>query len=197
MIAVIDVCGNNFASLMNALAYLGYPAQLTHDKKVISTASHVILPGVGAAQPAMAALLHYDLPTTLRALSQPLLGICLGMQLLFEHSEEGNVAGLGLLEGAITHLKAQTTLVVPHMGWNQLQWLQESPLRAGIKDDDFVYFVHSYAACSTQYRVAGCNYGQDFSAIVQHNTIFGMQFHPEKSARPGLTLLHNFLQLEF
>lgn len=196
MIAVIDICGNNFASLMVALQRLGYPAILTHDRHIITNASHVILPGVGAAKPAMAALTATRLVDTLRKASQPLLGICLGMQLLFDESAEGDVAGLGLLTGRVTKLSAQPALPVPHMGWNQLQWQQDSPLRQGINANDFVYFVHSYAATTPDYQVASCDYGQRFSAIVQHRNIYGMQFHPEKSARPGLALLHNFLQLE-
>lgn len=196
MIAVIDVSGNNLASLSHALERLGYAWQFTHDKHVIRTASHVILPGVGAAKTAMQALHDHGLIDCLKQLNQPLLGICLGMQLLFEFSEEGQVDCLSLIPGKVRKLTPQPSYPVPHMGWNQLQWRQSSSLQQGIKPEDFVYFVHSYAVIDSHYSLATCNYHHPFSAIVQHKQVYGMQFHPEKSADVGLTLLNNFLRLE-
>lgn len=196
MIAVIDVTGNNLASLGNALIRLGYDYRLTHDKAVIADASHVILPGVGAANAGMQALQDHDLPDTLLNLQKPLLGICLGMQLLFDFSEEGGVTGLGVLPGTVRRLPAQAHYPVPHMGWNTLDWCQESPLARGVQSGDYVYFVHSYAVVDTPCTVAYCDYSQRFAAIVQQGLVCGMQFHPEKSAQTGLTLLQNFLQLE-
>ncbi|KTC97944.1 imidazole glycerol phosphate synthase subunit HisH [Legionella erythra] len=196
MIAVIDVTGNNLTSLGNALSRLGYNYQLTHDPAVIAGASHVILPGVGAAGAGMQALNARGLIEPLQKLKQPLLGICLGMQLLFEHSDEGSVDGLGLLPGTIRRLPTKKDYPVPHMGWNTLDWCRDSPLAAGLTPGDYVYFVHSYALLDNEYAAAYCHYSERFTAIVQKGSVYGMQFHPEKSAQAGLTLLNNFLQLE-
>ena len=196
MIAIIDVTGNNLTSLANAIARLGHAAVLTHSPEDIKQASHVILPGVGSAGPAMQALhLHHLIPIV-NQLTQPLLGICLGMQLLFERSEEDNVVCLGLIPGDIQQLPYMDGYPVPHMGWNQLQWTNDSPLQQGVDPNDSVYFVHSYAAPLNEYTVARCQYSHEFAAVVQRNNIYGMQFHPEKSADTGLTLLNNFLMLE-
>lgn len=196
MIAVIDVTGNNLTSLINAIKQLGYEFILTHDKEQIQRASHVILPGVGAAATAMAALKHYQLVEVLSTLSQPLLGICLGMQLLLEHSEEGDVNCLNLIPGKVKRLIPSINQPVPHMGWNRLHWRKNSPLTQGLSDEDYVYFVHSYALLADENAVASCQYSQPFTAIVQYRNVYGMQFHPEKSATTGLKLLNNFLQLE-
>ena len=196
MIAVIDITGNNLSSLTNAIKRLGYDYQLTHQADELILASHVILPGVGAAASAMRAIRDYQLIEVLQQLTQPLLGICLGMQLLFAHSEEGDVPCLFLLPGAIKRLSPTREHPIPHMGWNKLHWMKASPLAKGLTTDDYVYFVHSYALLNDEYALARCQYGQDFTAIVQHKNIYGMQFHPEKSADTGLKLLNNFLQLE-
>ncbi len=193
MIAIIDVGGNNLASLGNAIARLGYEFTFTHSKQQLLNASQVIFPGVGAAASGMKALHAYNLIDTVRQLKQPLLGICLGMQLLFEHSEEGNVEGLGLLEGSVKQLKFQPGFPVPHMGWNRLQWKTASFLQPEFSDD-YVYFVHSYAAPINNNTLAACNYTEEFTAVVQKDNIVGMQFHPEKSAAVGLQLLNNFLK---
>ncbi|WP_392536957.1 imidazole glycerol phosphate synthase subunit HisH [Legionella sp. 227] len=192
MIAVIDVSGTNLTSLGNALKRLGFNYQLTHDPKEIRSASHVILPGVGTAAFGMRALRQYDLIDVVTSLEQPLLGICLGMQLLFEHSEENDMRCLGMLSGKVRRLQHQDGYPVPHMGWNQLQWCTESFLNQGLKEQDYVYFVHSYALGESEYALAYCDYGQPFTAIIQKNNIWGMQFHPEKSAEAGMTLLNNF-----
>ena len=196
MIAVIDVCGNNLTSLVNALKRLELNYQLTHDSKQIQQASHVILPGVGTATYGMNALRDYNLVDVITRLNQPLLGICLGMQLLLDFSEEGMVDCLGLIPGRAELLSKTHDYPVPHMGWNQLQWSTESPLQKGLKPSDYVYFVHSYALKDNDHAVARCDYNEQFTAIVNKNNVYGMQFHPEKSAGIGLTLLKNFLSLE-
>ncbi|KTD32081.1 imidazole glycerol phosphate synthase subunit HisH [Legionella moravica] len=196
MIAVIDVCGNNLTSLVNALKRLGVNYQLTHDSKEIQQASHVILPGVGTATYGMNALRDSNLVEVITHLKQPLLGICLGMQLLVECSEEGMIDCLGLIPGQAELLTRTNDCPVPHMGWNQLQWCTDSPLQQGLNQSDYVYFVHSYALKDHNHAVARCNYSEPFTAIVNKNNVYGMQFHPEKSAGVGLTLLKNFLSLE-
>ncbi|MBA2651754.1 MAG: imidazole glycerol phosphate synthase subunit HisH [Tatlockia sp.] len=196
MIAVIDVTGNNLKSLTNAIERLGYDCHLTHDKDEINQASHVILPGVGTAKAAMIALKDHQLIDTLSQLTKPLLGICLGMQLLFEHSEEGDVDCLNLIPGRVKRLPKIADHPVPHMGWSRLNWTKPSPLSEGLTAEDYVYFVHSYALFQSDFSLASCNYAIDFTAIFQHQNRFGMQFHPEKSADTGLKLLDNFLKLE-
>jgi len=196
MIAVIDVCGNNLKSLTNALQTLGHDYCLTHDKQTLRKAHHVFLPGVGHAKTAMQALLDHDLVDTITRLTQPVLGICLGMQLLYEFSEEGETAGLGLIPGKVKRLDAVNGYPVPHMGWNQLHWQKTTSLNHGLQEKPYGYFVHSYAVAVDEYTLASTDYSQDISAIVQRDNFFGMQFHPEKSAQTGLILLTNFLQLE-
>jgi imidazole glycerol-phosphate synthase subunit HisH len=199
MIAVIDVCGNNLSSLANALTRLGYDYQLTHNALDIERASHVIIPGVGSAKMGMRALIENNLVDVIKRVEQPLLGICLGMQLLLDYSEEGDVRCLGLIPGEAKRLPIIENCPIPHMGWNKLLWSKESELKKGLTNNDYVYFVHSYAFFgdfSTNNALACCQYSEKFTAIVQQNNIYGMQFHPEKSAQTGVTLLTNFLQLE-
>jgi glutamine amidotransferase len=196
MIAIIDVTGNNLRSLTNAITGLGYEYKLTHDPKDLDNASHVILPGVGAAPAAMRALKDNLLVDRLRQLTKPLLGICLGMQLLFEYSEEGEVDCLNLIPGRIKRLPRLPDQPVPHMGWSKLQWTKETALAQGLEAQDYVYFVHSYALLESEYALASCQYSANFTAIVQHKNFTGMQFHPEKSAELGLKLLNNFLKPE-
>lgn len=196
MIAIIDVCGNNLTSLTNALQTLGHDYCLTHDKHTIRNARYVILPGVGHARAAMQELIRYELPELIQELTQPVLGICLGMQLLFEFTEEGETPALGIIPGQVKALKSSRGYPVPHMGWNQLSWNNDSPLRQGLAEKTHVYFVHSYAMPPQEYTIAVTDYDKTFTAIIQRNNFYGMQFHPEKSAQTGLTLLTNFLQLE-
>lgn len=197
MIAVIDVSGNNLNSLTNALKRLNYDYLLTHEAKEIQNASHVILPGVGTAKYGMSALREYALSEVLRTLTQPVLGICLGMQLLVDYSEEDDIECLGIIPGTARLMAPQKAYhPVPHMGWNQLSWTQDSPLSQGISQDDYVYFVHSYAVESNNHCLARCTYSEEFSAIINKNNVYGMQFHPEKSADVGMKLLNNFLSLE-
>jgi glutamine amidotransferase len=195
-LAIIDSGGANIASLQFAIERLGVPATLTTDAKVLREASHVILPGVGAAADCMSRLRSAGLVDTIRALKQPVLGICVGMQLLFESSEEGDVSCLGLLPGRVRRFARRDGLPVPHMGWNQLEFQRASPLLENIAAGDHVYFVHSYAAPVSDLSVATVVYGEPFSALVGRGNIFGAQFHPERSARTGAALLRNFLRLQ-
>jgi glutamine amidotransferase len=195
-LAIIDSGGANIASLQFAIERLGVPATLTTDAKVLREASHVILPGVGAAADCMSRLQSAGLVDTIRALKQPVLGICVGMQLLFESSEEGDVPCLGLLPGRVRRFARRDGLPVPHMGWNQLEFQRPSPLLENIAAGDHVYFVHSYAAPVSDLSLATTVYGEAFSALVGRGNIFGAQFHPERSARTGAALLRNFLRLQ-
>lgn len=194
-LAIIDSGGANIASLQFAIERLGVASTLTTDPAVLATASHVILPGVGAAADCMARLESLHLTGTVRSLQQPLLGICVGMQLLFEGSEEGNVNCLGILPGRVRRFPDSAGLPVPHMGWNQLSVIRPTPLLDGLTADDYVYFVHSYAAPVSEATVATTDYGYRFSAAVQRANVFGVQFHPERSARAGALILGNFLKI--
>lgn len=193
--AIIDSGGANIASLQLAVERLGIAAELTTDPQRLRDASHVILPGVGAAADCMARLRQAGLVDTIRGLQQPVLGICVGMQLLFESSEEGNVDCIGLLPGRVGRLPNRAELPVPHMGWNQLEFAPGSPLLRDIAPGDYVYFVHSYAAPVSEATLATTTYGEPFSAVVRQGNVYGAQFHPERSARVGAQLLRNFLHL--
>ena len=194
-VVLAEAGGTNIGSLRYALARLGVEAQLTADAARIRAASHVILPGVGAAGPGMRLLREAGLVDVLRGLRQPVLGVCLGMQLLFERSEEGDTECLGLLPGAVSRLPERAGLRVPHMGWNRLQVSARDPLLADLDDPAFAYFVHSYAASVGAHTLAGADHGGAFSAVVRKGNICGMQFHPERSATVGARLLRNFLSL--
>jgi glutamine amidotransferase len=194
-VVLVDGGGTNIGSVRYALQRLGVDAEMSADAARISAASHVILPGVGAAGPGMAKLREAGLGEVLRGLCQPLLGVCLGMQLLYEHSEEGDTECLGLLPGSVTHFPANGRLRVPHMGWNRLRVEREDPLLAELGDEPYAYFVHSYAAPVTAATIASSDHGERFSAIVRQGNVCGMQFHPERSATVGARLLRNFLEL--
>ena len=194
-VVVIDNGGGNVASVCFALERLGAASELTSDPERIRSAERVILPGVGAARDAMARLETAGLTRVIPALQQPVLGICLGMQLLFESSAEGDCACLGILPGRLERLAAATGLPVPHMGWNQLEILRPSPLLAGLADGEYVYFVHSYAVAVGPDTQATCDYGRRFTAVASRGNFHGVQFHPERSAAVGARLLGNFLAL--
>lgn len=194
-LAIIDSGGANIASLQMAIERLGVAAELTTDPDQLRAASHVILPGVGAAADCMSRLRQAGLVNTIRDLRQPLLGVCVGMQLLFESSEEGDVECLGLLPGRVGRLPRRAGLPVPHMGWNQLEFDRTNALLNDIEAGDYVYFVHSYAVPLSERTIATTTYGAPFSAAVQHGNVYGAQFHPERSARVGAQLLRNFLKL--
>lgn len=192
---IIDSGGANLASLQFALQRLGAESVVSRDASVIAAATRVLLPGVGAAANAMARLRVDGLQEAIRALRQPLLGICLGMQLLYESSAEGDCQTLGLLPGRVAHLQASEQLPVPHMGWNTCELLGADPLLDGIAVADRFYFVHSYAAPSSSDTIAVTGYGSTFAAVVRRGNFWGVQFHPERSAGPGARLLRNFLHL--
>jgi imidazole glycerol-phosphate synthase subunit HisH len=194
-VVLVDAGGTNIGSVRYALQRLGVEAPLTADPATIRAAAKVILPGVGAAAPAMARLHALGLVPLLRGLTQPVLGVCLGMQLLCAHSEEGDVAGLGLIPACVRRLPSVPGVRVPHMGWNRLRALGPHALLDGLADDAQAYFVHSYAVPLGDWTLATAEHGQTFSAVVARGNFFGMQFHPERSAAVGARLLRNFLAL--
>jgi glutamine amidotransferase len=194
-VVLVDGGGTNIGSVRYALQRLGLDAEMTADAGRISAASHVILPGVGAAGPGMKKLRETGLAEVLRGLRQPLLGVCLGMQLLYERSEEGDTECLGLLPGAVEHFPVSQGLRIPHMGWNLLRAERDDALLADFGEAPYAYFVHSYAAPVTSATIASTEHGGRFSAIVRQGNVCGMQFHPERSAAVGARLLRNFLEL--
>ena len=193
---IIDSGGANLASLLFAFERLGARARVTSNAAEIASAARVILPGVGAAANAMQRLHDSGVAALLPALEQPVLGICLGMQLLFDHSEEGSTDCLGIVPERVQRLKPARGLPVPHMGWNQLTRLRDDPILDGIGPQDYVYFVHSYAAPVSAVTLATTDYGTALSAVVRKGNFWGAQFHPERSAGTGARLLANFLRLE-
>ncbi len=195
MLAIVNTGCANLASVGFAFERLGVRSIITKDADIIQSADHVILPGVGAMPFAMQALRARRLVSVLQNLTQPLMGICLGMQMLFERSEEGDAEGLGLLQGRIKQMDTDG-LPSPHMGWNRLDKLADDPLLAGIGAGDYVYFVHSYAAEISDNTLASCSYGQPFSAVVRQGNIYGCQFHPERSGTVGAQILANFLKVK-
>ena len=194
-VVVIGSCGSNLASLGFALRRLGVDAPVTEDPERIRRATHVILPGVGAATPGMTRLAAAGLADVVPALTQPVLGICLGMQLLFAGSDEENAKCLGVLGARVQRLPQSADLPVPQMGWNQLEVVAESPLLAGVGPGAFAYFIHSYAAPIGSFTRAVTRYGVPFSAVIEHGNFFGTQFHPERSAQLGAQVLDNFTKL--
>lgn len=193
--AVVKLGIGNTASVMFALERLGAPARLTDDPTQIAEADRVILPGVGAAAHAMALIDRKGLRQVLKAFERPLLGICLGQQLLFERSEEGNAEGLGLLPGAVTRLPASKQAPSPHMGWAKLADIASSPLLEGVPNASYAYFVHSYVCPLAESTIATAEYGRRFAAVVARGSTFGCQFHPERSGAVGARILSNFLSL--
>ena len=194
-IAIIDSGGANIASLRFALQRLGAESALTRDPRVLESASHILLPGVGAAANAMIRLRESGLDAVIPRLTQPLLGICLGMQLLFADSAEGEVACLGIIDQGVRPLAGGAGLSIPHMGWNQVKRSGDCPLIDGLDDAEYFYFVHSYAADPGPATRATSEHGAAFSAVVGHDNFYGTQFHPERSGRAGATVLRNFLEL--
>ena len=197
-LVLLDSGGANLGSVQAAFARLGVEAPVTSDAQRIRAATHVILPGVGAAAPAMARLRANGLDRLIPTLTQPLMGICVGMQLLFEHSVEGGVECLGLLPGRVERLPEAPGVRVPHMGWNPLQAASAEaaahPLMAGLQGRH-AYFVHSYAYRGDANALAMATHGEPFTAIAASGRVMGAQCHPERSAGTGARLLHNFLSL--
>ena len=195
MIAIIDYDAGNIRSVGNALERLGAQYELTSEPSRILAADKVILPGVGNAAQAMANLRVRGLDGVIRALRRPVLGICVGMQLLCRDSEEGPVEGLGLFDAHVRRFTQTPDAKVPHMGWNALGNL-DSKLFKGLSGGEFVYFVHSYFAGTGPDTIATCRHGgQLFSAALKYENFYGTQFHPEKSGSVGAAILRNFLAL--
>jgi len=194
-IAIIDSGGANISSVTHALKRLGAEPVFTADADTIRRAERVILPGVGAAGAAMRRLRELGLHQCIRDLRQPVLGICLGMQLLFEKSDEDAVDCLGVMPGTLQKLKPSPGVRVPHMGWNTIVPVRDDPLLAGLPGSAWFYFVHSYRAPLGDTTLATCTHGESFAAVVRKDNFYGVQFHPERSARSGARLLANFLEL--
>jgi imidazole glycerol-phosphate synthase subunit HisH len=192
---IIDSGGANLASLRFAFERLGAETRVTADAAEIKAAPRVILPGVGSAGDAMTRLRKNGVADLLPSLTQPVLGICLGMQLLFERSEEGETECLGILPYEVERLQPSDGRPVPHMGWNQLSPVRADPILEGIAPNDYVYFVHSFAVPLADVTLASTHYGTALSAIVRRGNFWGTQFHPERSARVGARVLANFLRL--
>lgn len=193
-VAIIDSGGANIASVTFALQRLGADAVFTTERAVIERADRVILPGVGAAGAAMATLREHGLVDCIRGLNCPVLGICLGMQLLYESSEEGDTPCLGLVPGRLRRIRSGPGRRVPHMGWSRTRVVRPDPLLDDLGDDPWFYFVHGYAAPVNEHSLATGRHGDEFTAIVRRGNFRGAQFHPERSARAGAALLRNFLE---
>ena len=199
MIAVIDYGAGNLFSVCNALTYLNIAHTVTKDAGALDRADAIILPGVGAFPAAMESLRATGLVETIKANAQkkPLLGICLGMQMLIDRSDEnGDCDGLGLIAGEVHRIPSQN-VIIPHMGWNELVITQESPLLKNIETPVYTYFVHSYQAfCDDKNIIAYCDYDGKVPALVTDGKyVFGSQYHPEKSGEKGLQMLRNFEEL--
>jgi len=192
-VAIIDSGGANIASLLYALERIGVSATLTADATVIKTAERVILPGVGAAGDAMRRLREQRLIDVIRGLTQPVLGICLGMQLLAEASEEENVECLGIIPGVATRLSAEAGLPVPNMGWCAVKKIADHDLLASASSGSYFYFVHSYALPVTDNTLAIASHTDAFSAVVGCDNFVATQFHPERSSADGARLLKHFI----
>jgi glutamine amidotransferase len=194
-VVIVANGGANISSLQFALERLNVESHVSADAETIRAATHVILPGVGAASDAMVRLRRDHLHELLPTLRQPVLGICLGMQLLFEASDEGHTQCLGIIPGRAARFAAAAGRPVPHIGWNTMDIERESALLVGLKVDDYAYFVHSYALPVSGATVASTRYGAPFTACVEWGNFFGTQFHPERSAAVGARVLQNFLAI--
>ena len=192
-IAIIDYGAGNVQSVQFALNRLGFEGILSADSEFILSADKVIFPGVGAANSAMKKLHESGLDQIIPSLKQPVLGICLGMQLLCNYSEEGNTDGLGIFDVAVKKFPADHK--IPQMGWNTIYNLQ-SPLFEGISEKDYVYLVHSFYVEKTENTIASTKYGLEYASALQKDNFFGVQFHPEKSGKTGEKILGNFLKIE-
>lgn len=202
MVAIIDYDAGNIKSVEKAVAYLGDSAVITRDRDLILSADKVILPGVGSFGDAMDKIRRYGLDTVIYDvcdLKKPFLGICLGLQLLYKTSEESEgVTGLGILDGEIRKIPDAPDIKIPQIGWNSLDIREGARLFKGIKNNAYVYFVHSYYLKSANYEdvAASTRYGVEIHASVEKDNIFACQFHPEKSSATGLAILKNFLELQ-
>jgi len=195
---IVDTGCANLSSVKFAIERLGFTVTITDDIDKIKAADKVIFPGVGSAKHAMANIIEKGLVETLQGLTQPVLGFCLGMQLMCSSSDEGNddeaVKCLNIIPTNITPLKSEGNRL-PHMGWNTLTNVTEHPVLKGISVNDYFYFVHSFAAPISEYTLASCKYGSEFSAIISKDNFIGCQFHPERSSALGSKIIKNFLEL--
>lgn len=202
MVAIIDYDAGNIKSVEKALHVLGYEAVITRDRETLFAADHVILPGVGAFGDAMEKLHTYGLVDVIREVVDrqiPFLGICLGLQLMFESSEEApGIEGLSLMRGKIVRIPEAEGLKIPHIGWNSLTYPSKGRLFEGIEENSYVYFVHSYYLKAEEREVvkAATEYGTLIDASVEKGNVFGCQFHPEKSSDVGMKILRNFLEVK-
>ena len=198
MNVIVDTGCANLSSVKFAVERLGYQVTITDDVDLIKQADKVIFPGVGSAKHAMANIKAKNLVSVLQGLTQPVLGFCLGMQLMTESSQETNedadVPCLGLIPTKVEPLKAQGNRL-PHMGWNTLKSVSDHPIFSGITNGDYFYFVHSFAAPVSEYTIASCEYGSEFSAAIAKDNFIGCQFHPERSSALGSKIIQNFLEL--
>ena len=194
-VAIIDSIGSNLASLKFALDRIKVNFIVTNEVKQISNSSHIILPGVGAARNAMNKLSQHEIIETITTLSQPTLGICLGMQIFMEHSEEDDTSCLGVFGDSCKLFENQENYPVPHMGWNTIELESSSNLSRGINSGTHFYFVHSYYVPLNSQTLASTTYSKKFSSIIQKDNFVGTQFHPEKSGEQGSILLKNFTKL--
>ena len=194
-VAIIDGGGANIASLQYALKRLGAESRLTSDSAEIRESSHVILPGVGAAAAAMAEIQKKQLETVILSLKQPVLGICLGMQLMGTGSAEDSAECIGVFPDRAIRLNGSPETPVPNMGWCRIRLTTKNPLLRGITNRSWFYFVHSYALPISNRTVAIASHTNDFSAVIAHENFYATQFHPERSATAGAKLLQNFLEI--
>ncbi len=196
MVGIIDYEAGNIRSVENALKTLGIKYIVSNKQEELSDADKIILPGVGEARSAMNSLEQVNLINWLKSLSKPFLGICLGMQILYDFSTERNTQCLGILRGKIENFNTENRkLKVPHMGWNNVEIIKDSPLFHNIRTNNYFYFVHSFFAPITNETIGVTEYGIRFASVVQHKNFYGVQFHPEKSSKTGLQLLKNFVEL--
>lgn len=195
MIAIVDYDTGNLCSVCNALLRLGVEFVVTDDAEIIKSADKVLLPGVGEASSAMQKLRERGLCEVIKGLTQPVLGICIGMQLMCRRSEEGNAECLGIFDTEVKRFVAdkKSGVKVPHMGWNEIRNLQ-TPLLAGLKEGDFLYFVHSFAPQICDEAIAVSENGRQFAAALNKGNFYGTQFHPEKSGTIGEQILKNFIE---
>lgn len=188
-VAIINSGGANLGSVQRAVDKIGYKAIITREIKDISDSTHVIIPGVGSAYNVMRSLKKTNLIQTIKSLSQPVLGICIGMQILFEFSDEGKVDCLGLIPGSVEKFKSLDDLKVPQMGWNKVSFNNSLS-----EFNNYYYFANSYFNPINQFTIAQSQYGVSFTAAIKYKNFIGCQFHPEKSSLAGSKFLKNFLQ---